>query len=44
MIMGVNGKNLYKNRKVALKKDFKYIGRSSKSIGKTFIAYFAFSK
>ena len=44
MIVGVDGKNLYKKRKVVLKKDFKYIGRSSKSIGKTFIAYFAFSK
>lgn len=44
MIVDDSGKNAGKKRMAVLNKDFKYIGVSSKFIGKTFIAYFAFSK
>ena len=44
MIVDDSGKNPGKKRHAVLNKDFKYIGISSKFIGKTFIAYFAFSK
>ena len=44
MIVDDSGKNPGKKRAAVLNKDFKYIGISSKFIGKTFIAYFAFSK
>ena len=44
MIVDDSGKNPGKKRQAVLNKDFKYIGISSKFIGKTFIAYFAFSK
>ena len=44
MIVDDSGKNPGKKRHAVLNKDFKYIGISSKFIGKTFIAYFAFAK
>ena len=44
MIVDDSSKNPGKKRQAVLNKDFKYIGISSKFIGKTFIAYFAFSK
>ena len=44
MIVDDSGKNPGKKRHAVLNNDFKYIGISSKFIGKTFIAYFAFSK
>lgn len=43
MIVDDNGKNAGKKREAVLNKNFKYIGISSKFIGKTFVAYFAFS-
>ena len=44
MIVDDSGKNPGKKRKAVLNRDFKYIGINSKFIGKTFIAYFSFSK
>ena len=44
MIVDDNGKNAGKKRLSVLNGDFKYVGISSKFIGKTFVAYFAFSK
>ena len=44
MIVDDSEKNLGKRRQTLLNKDLKYIGISSKFIGKTFIAYFTFSK
>ena len=44
MIVDDNGKNDGKKRQAVLSKEFKYIGVSSKFIGKNFIAYFSFSK
>ena len=44
MIVDDSEKNPGKKRKAVLNPDFKYIGISSKFIGKTFIAYFAFSQ
>ena len=44
MIVDDSGKNPGKKRQAVLNKEFKYIGISSKFIGRTFIAYFAFSK
>ena len=44
MIVDDSGKNPGKKRQAVLNKDFKYIGITSKFIGKAFIAYFAFSK
>ena len=44
MIVDDGEKNPGKKRNAVLNKDFKYIGINSKFIGKTFIAYFTFSK
>ena len=44
MIVDDNIKNAGKKRLAILNKELKYIGVTSKFIGKTFIAYFAFSK
>ena len=44
MIVDDSNKNPGKKRMALLNKDFKYIGVNSKFIGKTFIAYFAFSQ
>jgi hypothetical protein len=44
MIVDDSEKNPGKKRQAVLNSEFKYIGISSKFIGKTFIAYFAFSK
>ena len=44
MIVDDNGKNSGKKRKALLNKNFKYIGVTYRFIGKTFIAYFSFSK
>ena len=44
MIVDDTNKNAGKKRLALLNKDIKYIGVTSKFIGKTFIAYFAFSK
>ena len=44
MIVDDTNKNAGKKRLALLNKDLKYIGVTSKFIGKTFIAYFAFSK
>ena len=44
MTVDDNGKNDGKKRQAVLSKEFKYIGVSSKFIGKNFIAYFSFSK
>ena len=44
MIVDDSEKNPGKKRQAVLNSEFKYIGISSKFIGKNFIAYFAFSK
>ena len=44
MVVDDNVKNTGRKRKAILNKDFKYIGINSHFIGKTFLAYFAFSK
>ncbi len=44
MIVDDNGKNSGKKRKALLNKNFRYIGITYRFIGKTFIAYFSFSK
>lgn len=44
MIVDDSQKNPGRKRNAILNKDFKYIGINSKFIGKTFIAYFTFSK
>ncbi len=44
MIVDDGEKNPGRKRNAVLNKDFKYIGISSKFIGKTFIAYFTFSR
>ena len=44
MIVDDTNKNAGKKRLALLNKDIKYVGVTSKFIGKTFIAYFAFSK
>ena len=44
MIVDDTNKNAGKKRMALLNKDLKYIGVTCKFIGKTFIAYFAFSK
>ena len=44
MIVDVTNKNAGKKRMALFNKDLKYVWVSSKFIGKTFIAYFAFSK
>ena len=44
MIVDDTNKNAGKKRMALLNKDLKYVGVNSKFIGKTFIAYFAFSK
>ena len=44
MIVDDTNKNAGKKRMALLNKDLKYVGVTSKFIGKTFIAYFAFSK
>ena len=43
MIVDDNSKNPGKKRQAVLNKNFKYIGISSKFVGRTFIAYFTFS-
>ena len=43
MIVDDSGKNPGRKRQAVLSNDFKYIGISSKFVGKTFIAYFTFS-
>ena len=44
MIVDDNNKNAGKKRMALLNKDLKYIGVTSKFIGKTFIAYFIWEK
>ena len=44
MIVDDGEKNVGRKRNAVLNKNFKYIGINSKFIGKTFIAYFTFSK
>ena len=44
IIVDDTNKNAGKKRKALLSKELKYIGVSSKFIGKTFVAYFSFSK
>ena len=44
MIVDDTNKNAGKKRMALLNKELKYVGVTSKFIGKTFIAYFAFSK
>ena len=44
MIVDDSLKNAGKKRMALLNKDFKYIGVNSKFVGKSFVAYFAFSK
>jgi len=44
MIVDDTNKNAGKKRMALLNKDLKYVGVTSKFVGKTFIAYFAFSK
>ena len=44
MIVDDTNKNAGRKRLALLNKDLKYVGVSCKFIGKTFIAYFAFSK
>jgi len=44
MIVDDNGKNAGKKRMTLLNSEFKYIGVNCKFVGKTFIAYLAFSK
>ena len=42
MIVDDTNKNAEKKRMALLNKDLKYVGVTSKFIGKTFIAYFSF--
>ena len=44
MVVDDSPKNPGKKRQAILNKDIKFIGINSKFIGKTFIAYFTFSK
>ena len=44
MVVDDNVKNTGRKRNAILNKDFKYIGINSHFVGKTFLAYFAFSK
>ena len=44
MIVDDSTKSPGKKRQAVLNKNYKYIGISSKFIGKTFVAYFTFSK
>ena len=44
MIVDDGEKNAGRKRNAVLNKDFKYIGINSKFVGKTFVAYFTFSK
>ena len=44
MVVDDSYKNTGKKRKALLNKDFKYIGVNSKFIGRSFVAYLAFSK
>ena len=44
MVVDDNIKNTRRKRQAILNKDFKFIGINSHFIGKTFVAYFAFSK
>ena len=44
MIVDDSVKNPGRKRQALLNKDFKYVGINSHFIGKTFVAYFAFSK
>ena len=44
MIVDDTNKNAGKKRKALLNKELKYIGVNSKFIGKTYVAYFSFSK
>lgn len=44
MVVDDSGKNPGKKRQAVLNQDFKYIGISSKFIGKSFVAYLSFSK
>ena len=44
MVVDDSFKNTGKKRMALLNKDFKYIGVNSKFVGRTFVAYFAFSK
>ena len=44
MVVDDNAKNTGRKRNAILNKDFKYIGINSHFVGKTFLAYFAFSK
>ena len=44
MIVDDNSKNTGRKRNAILNKDFKYIGINSHFIGKTFLAYYSFSK
>ena len=44
MIVDDTNKNAGKKRKALLSKELKYIGVNSKFIGRTFVAYFSFSK
>ena len=44
MIVDDSGKNPGRKRQAVLNPNFKYIGVTSKFIGKTFVAYFSFSK
>ena len=44
MVVDDSMKNSGRKRQAILNKDFKYIGINSHFVGKTFLAYFAFSK
>ena len=44
MIVDDGEKNAGRKRNAVLNKNFKYIGINSKFVGKTFIAYFTFTK
>ena len=44
MVVDDNAKNTGRKRNAILNKDFKYIGINIHFVGKTFLAYFAFSK
>ena len=44
MVVDDSGKNAGKKRMALLNEDFKYIGISSGTVGKSFVAYFTFSK
>ena len=44
MVVDDSVKNSGRKRQAILNKDFKYIGINSHFVGKTFLAYFAFSK